>query len=223
MVDEMSILGGPNGFVENQTNYLLFAFTNEEIGEPNQFATWWQKFADISSIAGLTEGIRVIKDLDQRVGHMPKWKFLVVFGFSGDAAQLSSAINAHTIQGDSELWFYESISNLIQKDWTGDETCEHFFLALTNPVQGREADFEEWYENYHTKDCVAVSVYRSGRRYKLIAESGAYAPWEYLAFYRFVGSTLAMHDILIEELAAMNAPETDALNKEYGAWIYSAL
>ena len=218
----MSILGGANGFVENQTDCLLFAFTNEGIDLDEKFENWWKEFVDIAKIPGLSEAIRVVADADQRPGDMPAWKYMVVYGFSGNVEEIKEAINVHKMETDSELWFFEAISELVMKPWSEQDVEEHFFLALTNPVPGLEAGFRIWYDKMHLKDVVDVSVYRSGRRYLLTASNGEFDRWKYLALYRFVGTALEMHDILFEEMNNNPNKETESLESGFGAWIYSA-
>jgi hypothetical protein len=63
---------------------------------------------------------------------------------------------------------------------------QHFFLAFTNPLAGREADFNEWYDSCHVGE-----VLRYGRgfigcqRFRLSDEpvTGSLPPWQYLALY----------------------------------------
>jgi hypothetical protein len=65
-------------------------------------------------------------------------------------------------------------------------TMQHYFLAFTNPIAGREADFNEWYDSCHVGE-----VLRYGRgfvgcqRFKLSEEplAGSQPPWQYLALY----------------------------------------
>jgi hypothetical protein len=94
-------------------------------------------------------------------------------------------------------------------------------MALTNVKPGREADFKDWYDTEHVPDVVAVEPYQSARRFKLTAAVGADAPWQYLSFYRFVGSVPAMHETLAEHGRQGLATLTDALVDDDGAWIYS--
>jgi hypothetical protein len=101
-----------------------------------------------------------------------------------------------------------------------DNGLGHVFMALTNVKSGREEDFHDWYDTEHVPDVVAVSCYRSGRRFQLFGAVGATAPWEFLSLYRFVGPAAEMHEILEEHGDAGNATLTDALVDDDGAWVY---
>ena len=58
-------------------------------------------------------------------------------------------------------------------------------LVLTNPVEGREETFNDWYTNTHLKDVLAVPGIVSAQRFKLAGTQLAPAPhpWSYLALY----------------------------------------
>lgn len=52
------------------------------------------------------------------------------------------------------------------------------WIVLTNAVEGKEAEFNAWYDDQHIHDVVAIPGFVSGQRYTLAA-----APWDYLAIY----------------------------------------
>jgi hypothetical protein len=66
---------------------------------------------------------------------------------------------------------------------------KHIFLALTNPVAGREAEFNRWYDEFHLGEVVRYGKgMRGGRRFRLsdVQRPGqARPPWTYLAWYDF--------------------------------------
>ncbi|HEY0246647.1 MAG TPA: hypothetical protein VGC45_00160 [Gryllotalpicola sp.] len=98
---------------------------------------------------------------------------------------------------------------------------KHIFMALTNPIEGREDEFNAWYDQEHVPDVVAVECYRSGRRFKLENTAGAPAPWKYLSLYRFEGSVPRMHELLGEASDRHETTMTEAIVDDDGAWIYT--
>jgi hypothetical protein len=46
-------------------------------------------------------------------------------------------------------------------------SARHFVLLSTNPVDGREQEFNDWYDNVHIPDCLGTSGFVAGTRYKL--------------------------------------------------------
>lgn len=41
------------------------------------------------------------------------------------------------------------------------------FLVFTKPVEGREKEYDDWYQNVHLRDLVAVPGYKSAQRFRL--------------------------------------------------------
>jgi hypothetical protein len=61
---------------------------------------------------------------------------------------------------------------------------KHHLLAFTNPVAGREADFNRWYDEQHVPDLLAVPGFVSAQRFRLTDATGQDNPgWTYLALY----------------------------------------
>lgn len=71
----------------------------------------------------------------------------------------------------------------------------HALLALTNPVEGREDDFNAWYDEFHLREVVRYGTGMSaGRRFRLSRTQRAgqvQPPWSYLAWYDFEHQDLA--------------------------------
>jgi hypothetical protein len=63
--------------------------------------------------------------------------------------------------------------------------AKYTLLVLTNPVEGREDSFNDWYTNTHIKDVVNVPGIVAAQRFKLAGAQLAPAPhpWGYLALY----------------------------------------
>lgn len=220
----MALLGGPNGYIENDNDYLLLVFTNTEVGSEEEFGKWWsEEFSDIDSVEGLSAPLRLTRDKDQRPGHCPYWKYMTAFGFSGDVQKMKAVIENHEqVRGDTAIWFFEAFYHIFNKEWDPNATEEHIFMALTNPVPGKEDEYNEWYNIHHVHDIVEVPCYMSGRRFHLIDSKGV-APYQYIAFYRFVGSEVEMNECLVQDIMHRQIAETDAYELNDLAWAYSAI
>jgi hypothetical protein len=80
--------------------------------------------------------------------------------------------------------------------------AKHIFLALTNPVPGKEAEFNDWYDKHHVPDVINVPGFVSGQRFKLAdAQFGGEASkqYRYLALYEIETDDIAT---TIKELRA---------------------
>lgn len=79
---------------------------------------------------------------------------------------------------------------------------KYTFLALTNPVAGKEAEYNEWYDTHHIPDVVNVPGFISGQRFKLAdSQFGGEASkaFGYLALYEIETDDIAA---TIKELKA---------------------
>ena len=57
-------------------------------------------------------------------------------------------------------------------------------LVFSNPVEGREAEFNDWYSRRHLPDVLRVPGYLSAQRFSLESGDGVALPnWRYLAVY----------------------------------------
>jgi hypothetical protein len=80
-----------------------------------------------------------------------------------------------------------------------DLTAPKKMIVLTNPVDGREAEYNDWYDNQHLADVLAVEGISAARRYDLVpGPPGAGPPsHRYLAIYDVEGDP----EKVMEELA----------------------
>jgi hypothetical protein len=72
--------------------------------------------------------------------------------------------------------------------------AKYTFLALTNPVAGKEAEFNEWYDKHHVPDVINVPGFVSGQRFKLAdSQLGGEASkaFKYLAVYEIETDDIA--------------------------------
>jgi len=60
---------------------------------------------------------------------------------------------------------------------------KHVVVVLSEPVEGREAEFNDWYENTHIQEVLETTGWKSGQRFRLSAEKGHNCPLQFLAIY----------------------------------------
>jgi len=103
----------------------------------------------------------------------------------------------------------------------------YIFLALTNPADGREDEFNAWYDEHHIPEVVRYGRgFLGGRRYRLceVPGVGDPAPWRYLAYYDMESDDLAAyHRAPWTETKPPLTPFTGLLNEDHVAWIYCPL
>jgi hypothetical protein len=62
---------------------------------------------------------------------------------------------------------------------------KHLLLVLTNAVQGKEAEFNDWYDTRHLDDVLEVPGIVAAKRYRLssVQRMNPPMPWTYFAIY----------------------------------------
>ena len=99
---------------------------------------------------------------------------------------------------------------------------KHIVVVLTEPTHGREAEYNEYYENLHLDEVLATTDWSSAQRFKLSAEQGMACPLPYLAYYEVEADNAAS---VLENLNATRSQrvQSDALNRNTaGVWVFSA-
>lgn len=71
--------------------------------------------------------------------------------------------------------------------------AKYTFVVFTNPVEGKEAEFNEWYNKHHIPDVLNVPGFVSGQRFRLTDTQfgGDGGPRRYLALYEIETDDLA--------------------------------
>jgi hypothetical protein len=70
-----------------------------------------------------------------------------------------------------------------------------FLLVFSNPLEGKEAEYKEWYTNVHLHEVVAVKGFKSAQLFKLTKEQmNPEQSHQYMAMYELanddVGGTI---------------------------------
>ncbi|MFN0030403.1 MAG: hypothetical protein ACKV2O_24885 [Acidimicrobiales bacterium] len=65
------------------------------------------------------------------------------------------------------------------------------FLVMvhSNPVEGREEEFNQWYEHVHLDEVLRSAGFRSAQRFQLDAQVGFASSHRYLAMYETEGES----------------------------------
>jgi hypothetical protein len=63
--------------------------------------------------------------------------------------------------------------------------AKHLLVVLSNAVEGRDAEFNEWYTNRHLGDILNLQPYTAAQRFKLSETQlgDGQLPYKYLAIY----------------------------------------
>jgi hypothetical protein len=61
--------------------------------------------------------------------------------------------------------------------------AKHIFLVFTDPVAGRDSEYNDWYSHRHVEDVLAMPGFVAAQRFKLAENSEKNLPGSYLAIY----------------------------------------
>ncbi|ALJ18818.1 DUF4286 family protein [Microbacterium sp. No. 7] len=87
------------------------------------------------------------------------------------------------------------------------------FVLRSNAVEGREDEYNEWYDETHIPDVLAVPGFASAQRYRLDDHPrNARAPFGYMVVYELDGDPAAALDALNAAMADGSIALSDALD-----------
>jgi hypothetical protein len=61
--------------------------------------------------------------------------------------------------------------------------ARHVVIVLSDPVEGSEGEYDDWYEKVHLDEVLATTGWSSARRFVLTDQKGARCPNRFLALY----------------------------------------
>jgi hypothetical protein len=96
------------------------------------------------------------------------------------------------------------------------------FMVFSNPVEGRDDDFNTWYDKEHLEDLLAIDCFTAAQRYRLAALGpGQEQPtYRYAAVYEAEGDDAAVaQQKLMDALTSGRARASDAIAPgTFAAW-----
>ena len=106
--------------------------------------------------------------------------------------------------------------------------ARHKFLVLTNPVAGKDKEYNDWYTNQHIPDVVSVPGIVAAQRFKLNdfqMGTGSPSPWKYLAIYEIETDDLkGTFDAMQARVGTDQMVMTDALDmNSVGGFVFSPI
>jgi len=165
--------------------YFLFVFSNPVDGMESEFNRWYeqQHAPDVVSIPGFVSAQRfVIADQQLRAGSPGKPRYLVVYQIVTDnLTAVSTEVNRRLASGQTRMspsFDAKSAQGLLYRalgpEVPGvggtppgavsgtDQT--YYQLVFADPVAGREAEFNRWYDEHHAPEVAAVPGFVSWQR-----------------------------------------------------------
>jgi hypothetical protein len=106
--------------------------------------------------------------------------------------------------GGAEMVYMDIYNRVTETIGVSRSMAKHVMLVHINPIAGRDAEFNEWYEKYHLKEIMEIPGFVSGQRFMLSDTQppfGESPKHQYLIIYEIDGE--------IESVAAaLTSPAT---------------
>ena len=98
---------------------------------------------------------------------------------------------------------------------------KHVVVVLTEPTEGREDEYNDYYEKQHLDEVLGTTGWLSAQRFKLTGQQGMACPLPYLAYYEVEADDPQEILRTLNDTRAQRV-QSAALNKQTaGVWIFS--
>jgi hypothetical protein len=100
---------------------------------------------------------------------------------------------------------------------------KHLVLILTEPTEGHEDAFNDYYENLHLDEVLETTRLQTAQRFRLAAQAGESCPLPYLAVYETEAEDAG--DV-VNDLNDTRAQrrQSDTLNRRTGrVWVFEEI
>jgi hypothetical protein len=183
---------------KTMSEFKIIAFLNPVEGRDAEFNEWYDKehMPHALSVGGFSSGQR-FRTGPTLVGDAP-CKYAAIYDVEGDSLQ--DALDATGYAGSLRLptsdavdqssavaWALTPIGPLVYADGQPQPDTPGLLqlkiIAFLNAAEGRDADFNEYYETVHMANSLTIDEFRSGRRFKASPLVGPDAPGVYATIY----------------------------------------
>lgn len=103
---------------------------------------------------------------------------------------------------------------------------KYLYVVMTNAVEGKDAEFNEWYDNQHIDDVLRVPGFVSAQRFRIVTDPDTGpCPQRYLSLYELETDDLpAAHKALVDAAETPVMPIDPSLDFETAAgWYYEPI
>jgi len=99
---------------------------------------------------------------------------------------------------------------------------KQFVLVLSEPAEGQEAQFDDYYEGLHLDEVLDSTQWKSAQRFKLVDEVGQPCPLPYLALYETTASAAGESTAIeIMNQTRDQRQQSKSINKRTAAvWVF---
>lgn len=185
------------------------------------YAAWYRErhIAEVARVPGVTS-IQGLRTQPHAAFPQSEWNFAVLLQTFLGAEKLIGGIGAHMASGAIAPGPVDDAPSLLLAatplgPWRtapGAVALERpeLLLALSNARDDQHDTFNDWYDQRHLVDVLAVPGFLGARRYRIASETaGQPSPWQYLAIYQITPGRAAE---AVSELSARVGSEVMPLS-----------
>ncbi len=101
--------------------------------------------------------------------------------------------------------------------------AKHLVLVLTEPTEGKDNEFNDYYEYTHLDEVIETTGWQTAQRFQLADEAGEACPLPYLAAYT-VDTEDSSEVLKVLNETRPQRQQSDALNMRTGrVWVFKAI
>lgn len=208
---------------------LLFVLSNGLPSREDDYKNWYmtRHLPDMKQVPGVSDGqLYALSGAAEGA----RWAFAAEYSLAEPVAIVLGNIFARagsdampltdTIDGDSVLMLgATSKGSRVLAEGVTQQADSVLYVALSNPVEGEDAAFNQWYDERHIPDVLAVPGMIAAQRFTLAPETaGKVSPWRYMARYEIAASrTNAVMAEVMKRAGTDAMPISPALSRDaYG-------
>lgn len=156
------------------SRHVLMVHSQPKPRRDDEYNSWYNDIhlAEVLAIDGFVSARRF--RAEPSIYHeMPSHEYLTLYDIDSDDLQetldqLRSAAKSMTMSsayGDGHLLAFTQVGGLGGSDESDARLPSHILFVLTRPLDGREDEFNAWYDNYHLPHVLEVPGFRSVHRF----------------------------------------------------------
>lgn len=98
---------------------------------------------------------------------------------------------------------------------------KHLCVVLTEPAEGKAAEFDDYYENIHLDEVLTTTGWKNAQRFVLTDQVGKPCPLPHLALYEIEADDAKSVIRKMNDTRALRQ-QSDSLNRKTAAvWVFS--
>lgn len=219
--------------------HISLVFSNPTPGREDDYNRWYDEdhLPESLTVPGYVGARRYRLSEDQLPGMpTPPQRYLTIYELDRPPAEplaaLATKLESQAIAPPESIdvtsirsWAFSRIASASAPEGSGTSPAAHISIAFSAPAAGGEDDFNQWYDEIHLAEALALPGHVGAHRYQLSASqlpAMPPSPYEYLTIYELDRPPAEPVAALRAELESGAITLPDAIDAEsLRSWWYS--